>query len=148
MCHQRSDIDMMHCSVLQHLVYSYVLEKMLVVIPSEADRKKVADAIRSAAKALGVPLCVAEAKVDFWPLSGFLRFTFQFYGTLSIYIGVEAQLYDDLKKRWQLCDDLSQCSSTGLEFCQMCASENRGVVSVGIKSLFVADYKHTTLEVR
>ncbi|KAG5176136.1 hypothetical protein JKP88DRAFT_282967 [Tribonema minus] len=119
------------------------------LIPDEEARKQVIAVIQGAASVLGVLLCAADATLTFYPLLGFLSFELTVgSGTMSAYVGVEAQLYDDAKDGLGLCGGLGgSCAAPGLEMCQICAGENRGVASFLWKMAYFGELHLTTLEV-
>ncbi|KAG5189489.1 glycoside hydrolase superfamily [Tribonema minus] len=108
-----------------------------------------AEPITKALEYLNIDTCIISANVVYHPLTGFLTFELNINGgVIALYVGVETQMYDDLKDKWGLCEGLADADcgdAKGAECCQMCAGENRGLVSMAVGLLFVGD-QLTTLE--
>jgi len=82
---------------------------------------------------VGLPKCIFELELSFWPLMGYLAFSAIKNGFPTIGINVEAQFYDDVKELSTVCSLLEgdQCSGQedserGQNSCSLCAGEDRG----------------------
>ncbi|CAN0498620.1 unnamed protein product [Ectocarpus sp. 12 AP-2014] len=104
-----------------------------------SEEKDLADLI---IEKFDIDLEIASGTVELWPLTQFIRSEFKTNPVFpaSIYMGVEAQEGDSSG----LCAGMDDCAdvSRGMNTCQMCDGESRGIASFILNFAFWADYEH------